>query len=48
MVTLNDQLIKFDPQVEATVARFITNLKNLLEDDSEKVKENLLVNESIL
>lgn len=45
MVTLNDQLAKLDPQLEATVGKFITNMKSLLGDDSEKVKENLLVNE---
>lgn len=46
MVTLNDQLAKIDPQVESVVHRFVTNLKNLLDDDSDKVAENLLVNES--
>lgn len=45
MVTLNDQLAKLDPQLESIVNRFIANLKGLLEDDSDKVKENLLVNE---
>lgn len=45
MVTLNDQLAKLDPQVETIVSRFVANLKGLLDDDSDKVKENLLVNE---
>ena len=45
MVTLNDQLAKLDPQVETIVNRFVSNLKGLLDDDSDKVKENLLVNE---
>lgn len=46
MVTLNDQLAKIDPQVESVVQRFVTNLKNLLDDNSDKVNENLLVSES--
>lgn len=45
MVTLNDQLAKLDPQVETIVNRFVANLKGLLDDNSDKVKENLLVNE---
>lgn len=45
MVTLNDQLAKLDPQLETIVNRFVANLKGLLDDDSDKVKENLLVNE---
>lgn len=46
MVTLNDQLAKLDPQVETIVSRFVANLKGLLDDNSDKVKENLFVNES--
>ena len=42
---MNDQLSKFDPQLEGIVNRLVTNLKGLLEDDSDKVKENLIVNE---
>ena len=45
LVILNDQLAKFDPQLEGIVNRFVTNLKGLLEDDSDKVKENLIVND---
>ena len=45
MVTLNDQLAKLDPQVEGIVSKFVTNLKPLLDEDTDKIKENLLVNE---
>lgn len=45
LVTLNDQLTKFDPQLEGIVNRFVTNLKSLFEDDSDTVKENLIVND---
>lgn len=48
MVTLNDKLAKFDPQVEGIVNKFVTNLKGLLDDNADKVKENLFVNESTL
>lgn len=48
MVTLNDQLAKLDPQIETTVNRFVANLKGLLDDNYDKVKENLLVNERII
>jgi hypothetical protein len=47
MVTLNDQLAKLDPQIETIVNRFVANLKGLLDDNYDKVKENLLVNERI-
>ena len=46
LVILSDQLAKLDPQLEGTVARFVTNLKSLLEDDDvDTIKDNLLVND---
>jgi hypothetical protein len=48
MVEFNDQLTKYDPQVEGIVNRFSANLISLLDSDIDKVRENLLVNDSKL